>query len=148
LTAVLRASRCFSRFGPGLGALAATALALGWLAACDPGGDADPDPNPQDGGSDSPFGCPDPGDPKVHYKTTNVSECPIEELVCTGDQNGFHNSCGCGCIDKGNPSCNFPLDAGVNFISPDPARCAGIDPACPLGYKPFNNLCGCGCAPE
>ena len=123
--------------------------ALGWVSACDPGGEGNgAEPGGQDGGADAPFGCPDPSDPMVHYQHANVSDCPIEELVCTAEQYGFHNACGCGCIDKGSPSCNLPPDSDVNFISPDPARCIGIEPACPLGYRPFNNLCGCGCVAE
>jgi len=122
------------------------------VTGCDEGGGsplAAPDAGPGDGGpADAAFGCPDPDDPKVHYRTTNIGDCPIETLVCTADQNGFHNACGCGCLDKGDPSCNLPPDSGVHFISPDPARCTGLMPACPIGYKPFNNRCGCGCVAE
>jgi hypothetical protein len=127
------------------------ALALGALTACDEGGGAAlaPDAGLEDGGqADAPFGCPDPGDPMVHYRTTDLSLCPIESLVCTTEQNAFHNACGCGCIDKGDPSCTLPPDAGINFISPDPERCTGLTPACPIGQKHFNNLCGCGCVDE
>ena len=84
----------------------------------------------------------------VHYQTMDVSECPIEELICEAEQRGFHNVCGCGCIDKGDPACTLPAEAAVNFISPDPNRCVAVSAECPLTQKPFNNRCGCGCVEE
>ncbi len=84
----------------------------------------------------------------VHYQTTDISECPIEELHCSPEQYGFHNACGCGCIDKGALPCNLPPDARVYFIGTDPEQCESADLTCPVGKNAFNNSCGCGCVDQ
>jgi hypothetical protein len=120
------------------------ALAAGCLTGC-----GDDDDDPDDAGSSGAAGagpddCPDPDHPAVHYRTRDVNECPIEELVCESDQYGFHNACGCGCIDQGGLPCDLDPNS-VTFISQDPAECGDLAPTCPLGETPFNNSCGCGC---
>ncbi len=100
------------------------------------------------GADDGIYSCPDPNDTTVHYVTTNIDECPIESLMCAEEQYGFHNACGCGCIDKGNPMCIFDPSTNLYLISGDPAECGDIMPDCPFGQRPFNNTCGCGCADE
>jgi hypothetical protein len=124
-------------------------LAPCWLLGCADDDGADPGEEAAGaGGADDGLGdCPDPRHPQVYYVTRDVNECPIESLMCDADQNGFHNACGCGCIDKGYAPCT--LDPSTTFyISEDPAECVGVTPACELGERPFNNSCGCGCVVE
>jgi hypothetical protein len=66
-------------------------------------------------------------------------------LQCSMDQNGFQNTCGCGCIDKGDPICPAIDDPTITWKSHDPAQCMPGTPQCPLGEIGFNNTCGCGC---
>jgi hypothetical protein len=100
------------------------------------------------GGDGGLLSCPNPDDPTVHYQTMDVAECPIEGLTCASTQFGFHNACGCGCIDKGSSACMLDPEAGIYLISGDPAECGSIMPDCPFGQTPFNNSCGCGCVDE
>jgi hypothetical protein len=123
-------------------------LALGCLPGC---GDDD---EPSDAGGEAGAGgdgawddCPDADDPAVHYRTRDIAECPIEELVCTMEQTAFHNACGCGCIDKDASLCELDPST-VDYVSEDPAECGDLLPSCPLGQRPFNNACGCGCVEE
>ncbi len=131
------------------------------LAACsdndslDPNADAGREANMGEAGAagaggadDGLYSCPNPDDPTVHYRTMDVSECPIETLTCEDTQYGFHNACGCGCIEKGSVMCIFDPSTNLYLISSDPAECGSIMPACPFGQIPFNNTCGCGCADE
>jgi hypothetical protein len=120
------------------------------LVACGDSDDDDPPADPSSAGAGGDSGiddCPDPNNPGVHYRTRDVSQCPVEELMCEDDQFGFHNACGCGCIDQGTLLCDLDPDT-VSFISQDPAECEGVRPACELGQVAFNNSCGCGCRPE
>ena len=91
----------------------------------------------------SPY-CPPADHPRVHYLSTDLAECGGLGLQCTIDQNGFDNTCGCGCIDKGDAICPDVFDPAITWVSIDPADCDG-PPDCPLGDTPFSNSCGCGC---
>jgi hypothetical protein len=139
------------------GALAVLAAAVNVAAAVvlggcgDDGGNGahtDRDAGTQDSGTDSPLDgprfCPDPNDPSVHYLEVDPNRCQPDELSCTVDQFGFHNVCGCGCIDHGDPSCPDPQNPDVRYLSRDPAECSGT-PACQLNELSFSNTCGCGC---
>jgi hypothetical protein len=130
----------------GLAGLLVTAL----LVACGsdepngPGG-AGPGGSGVGGGAGGDTFCPDPEDPGVHYESDNPNECQSIVLDCTIDQNGFQNSCGCGCIDKGDPNCPTPGDPTITWISMNAARCDPTPPECPLDEVGFSNSCGCGC---
>lgn len=123
-------------------------LPLALACGSEDGGDGGPsnDAGASDSGEDASVpGCPRPGDPWVHYISQDPSQCVPEEIVCTPDlQYGFDNSCGCGCLDKGDPTCVPEDDPDVRFFSHDPAHCTGI-PACLPGETGFSNSCGCGC---
>jgi hypothetical protein len=122
--------------------LLALALALvGCSSEADPATESDAG----DAGVGGSTGCPDPNDPRVHYVSDDPNDCTGITLDCTTDQNGFHNSCGCGCIDKGDPMCPAPTDPEITWISHDPAECPASAPSCPLGQNGFSNTCGCGC---
>ena len=124
------------------------ALAAACLAGCGDGDGSSGDPAAAgDGGEAGLDDCPDPNDPGVHYRTRDTSQCSPGELACAGDQYGFHNACGCGCIDDSAVLCNLDQST-VDFFSRDPAECGDLDPDCPLGSRPFNNSCGCGCSDE
>lgn len=117
------------------------------FAAC---GDSEPRsptaPPEEDAGSSGPTDlCPNPDDPRVHYRDRDPSACARVTLECTTEQNGFHNKCGCGCIDKGDPLCPPVDDPSIEWVSHDPAQCQGI-PLCRPDQHPFNSSCGCGCA--
>jgi len=100
-------------------------------------------PDPQDEG---PGHCPDPSHPRVHYREHDATLCLQIELDCSEEQNGFQNSCGCGCIDKeGAALCPIEDDSNVTWLSRNPEECSDIPPACPLGQIGFTNSCGCGC---
>ena len=126
-------------------AIAAVSLSLLFASAC--GDDSNSGTGGKgDAGSDASDLCPDPKDPRVHYQSADPNECIGVVLQCTRDQNGCQNSCGCGCIDKGDPMCPDPTDPAIHWISHDPSGCveAGT-PKCESGDIPFNNTCGCGC---
>jgi hypothetical protein len=89
--------------------------------------------------------CPDPDNPRVHYLDQDASACQDVELQCSAEQYGFQNSCGCGCIDKGDPLCPEVTDPAITWHSQDPAECGAEAPECPLGEVGFSNTCGCGC---
>lgn len=116
-------------------------------AAC--GSESDGASKPLDdagsGGAGGTSTCPDPNDPRVHYVSDDPNDCQGVTLQCTTEQNGFQNSCGCGCIDKGDPRCPAPTDPEITWISHDPAECPAAAPSCPLGQNGFSNTCGCGC---
>jgi hypothetical protein len=114
---------------------------IGSHPAEDAGSDADADAG-DDAGDDL---CPDPEDPRVSYVSSDPSACVGVELACSGDQNGFFNACGCGCIDKGDPLCPEPGDPTISWVSHDPAECSEEPPGCALGEIGFSNSCGCGC---
>ena len=124
-------------------------LAAACLTGCGDDDSSDDGPSMAGvGGDDGVDDCPDPNNPGVHYRTRDVGQCPAEDLVCDSDQYGFHNACGCGCIDEGTVLCNLDPTT-VDFISQDPAECGDINPDCPLGQRPFNSMyCGCGCGDE
>jgi hypothetical protein len=118
------------------------------LGGCD-GTDSDPttieDAGTGDAGLDGPENCPDPTDPRVHYRSADPSMCIGVTLDCTTEQNGFQNACGCGCIDKGDPMCPAPDNPDVTWISHDPDECSPEIPDCPENELGFSNSCGCGC---
>lgn len=89
--------------------------------------------------------CPPADHPRVHYVGMTGNECVDVELVCTTDQTAFNNTCGCGCVDKGDPICPDLFDPAILWVSDDPAVCGDQTPQCALGDTPFNNSCGCGC---
>ena len=132
-----------------LGVVTSVVLSCFGLSGCDLGEESTSRGSAHDAGTQADgglFGCPDPNDPWVHYVNADPSRCiPPEQLPCTADQYGFHNACGCGCIDKGDGGmCPTVVDPAVRFISRNPAECAGL-PVCELGETPFSNSCGCGC---
>jgi len=71
--------------------------------------------------------------------------CVGVKLPCTADQNGFLNSCGCGCTDKGPITCQPPEDPTIHYISRDPSQCSDAPPPCATDKIGFSNACGCGC---
>lgn len=89
--------------------------------------------------------CPRPDEPRVHYQSRDPNACAGVALACAADQNGFQNSCGCGCIDKGAALCPAPFDPAIAWQSTDPANCPPAPPACPLDQYGFSDACGCGC---
>jgi hypothetical protein len=89
--------------------------------------------------------CPPPDHPRVHYVGMQGNECVEIELSCTSEQTAFNNTCGCGCVDKGDAICPDLFDPAITWVSHDPAACGDQVPVCPLGDTPFNNSCGCGC---
>ena len=128
-------------------ALGASLVAAFLVAGCsdDHGSNttpADPDAGTEAGTDDL---CPDPDDPRVHYRSENPNDCIGITVECTADQNGFRNACGCGCIDKGDPLCPPVTDPSVEWVSMDPSECAPEPPECELGQFGFSNECGCGC---
>jgi hypothetical protein len=118
------------------------ALCLGWLLAVGCSGDSDSNAE-ADAGVET-F-CPPADHPRVHYVGMQGSECAKVELACTSEQTAFDNTCGCGCVDKGDAICPDLFDPAITWVSHDPAACGTADPPCPLGDTPFNNTCGCGC---
>jgi hypothetical protein len=96
-------------------------------------------------GADGVSYCLDPNDPAVHYQSDNASECAGLVLRCAEGQFGFDNSCGCGCIDKGELSCPAVEGAHIRWVSRDSADCGDLAPTCELGELAFSNSCGCGC---
>ena len=75
------------------------------------------------GGAGGDTFCPDPEDPAVHYVSEDPNDCQSIVLDCTTEQNGFQNSCGCGCIDKEDgPGCPTPDDPTITWISMNAAR--------------------------
>lgn len=89
--------------------------------------------------------CPDPENPRVHYRESDSRKCENITLDCTTEQNGFHNTCGCGCIDKGDPICPKLDESSITWLDKDPVNCPELPPECPLGQIGFSNSCGCGC---
>ncbi len=89
--------------------------------------------------------CPPVDHPRVHYEAMQANDCISIELACTIDQTAFNNTCGCGCVDKGDPICPDLFDPAITWVSHDPAACGDATPSCPLGDTPFNSSCGCGC---
>jgi hypothetical protein len=135
--------------------LAASVLALSSLffSACDShtgntrafpdAGDAGGGPGTPDGGVGD---CPDPRDVHVHYQAKDLANCPpLDAFNCAADQNGFYDSCGCGCIDKGTSMCTVDPDPRVHFVSQDPAECQTKTIPCTVLQQAFNDACGCGC---
>src|SRR5262245_38402122 len=124
------------------------AAACATLVGCS---DDEAGPSPSGGGTGDEEGfptddfCPDPEHPRVHYRSQDPNDCFDVELGCTTDQNGFFNSCGCGCIDKGDPLCPPLTEPTIDWISTDPADCEPEPPTCDLGQYGFSNSCGCGC---
>ena len=88
--------------------------------------------------------APSESDPAVHYRSKDPAACDVSALACADEQRGFFNACGCGCVDKGPPTCPAVDDPAVHFISQDPGQCP-TDPPCALSQTPFFNSCGCGC---
>lgn len=127
-----------------------SALALAWLLSACGGEDFVVGDSPRDGGrggeSEQVEFCPDSSHPRVHYRERDPALCDDVTLDCTEEQNGFQNSCGCGCIDKaGDALCPIEDDSSITWLSRDPAECPEVPPACPLGQIGFTNSCGCGC---
>jgi hypothetical protein len=110
---------------------------------CDEGSDTNTTGSGGAAGADSnPDLCPDPNDPGVHYLNPDPNDCDASELRSTSEQNGFHNGCGCGCIDEGGFGCPDPGNPDVRYFSRDRAECSGT-PACELDELSFSNSCGC-----
>jgi hypothetical protein len=121
--------------------LIAVCVCLTSLLAC--GSDDEPDMADAGGQFEQSY-CPPADHPRVHYVSADLAECQTVVLDCTLDQTGFDNTCGCGCIDKGDAICPEVFDPAVTWVSIDPAECDG-PPQCALGDTPFSNSCGCGC---